>query len=88
MSIQSLESEQLLRLEKSVPNNPWEQKSEREPARLGEGGQEQRIDPDAEPRRQPQIRRCAYRLSENPADDGGGELPTAENEMRPMETRA
>jgi len=46
--VQSLESEQLLRLRKSVPNNPWTEKvNGSQPT--WRRGQEQRIDPDAEP---------------------------------------
>src|SRR6266852_1023519 len=48
--VQALEYEQLLRLEAVGAEQPVREEGDRQPARLGKGGQEQRIGPDQETR--------------------------------------
>src|SRR5712691_6604107 len=73
--VKSLEAEQLLRLEQIGAEQPVREESDRQPTRLGEGGQQQRVDPDEEPRSQTADRAAARAaLPEDAADDGRREL--------------
>src|SRR6266571_6780627 len=73
--VQSVESEQLLRLEEVGAEQHMREEGDRQPARLGERGKQQRIGPDQEPRCQAAERGGARTaLPEDPADDGRRKL--------------
>ena len=73
--VQPLEPEQLLRLEEVGAEQPVREEGDRQPARLGERGQQQRISPDQEARRQAAERGSARTaLPEDAADDSRRKL--------------